>query len=519
MGARVAGVATTPTATRKRTIGHLAGRHRLVVLVVLALLAWSALNVGLPAAVPDSAGRLGTLSRVGAAALFIVGGATQLVRARITGSARLRWSAAALLLAGGGMVLAGSLSGLAGDAAASRPEELALVRLLVVAPVLAVLLIGTGPRAGRLASRALLVVSLILACEALIGVALSDARITGMVTGAALRPLWLGVAVGASTVLAGVALRLVMHAYANPGRLLGWRAGAVALMTANQALFTAGLAGVRTAGAVAPGFELLAAGTVTAMAGLGLRAALADNSRTMLELDEQLRLAQGRLQLAQRDERSRLHDARTAMVGVLGAAELLAAGQDDGPSGELRRMVSAELHRMITVLDPEVDDRPCRFALAQVLEPVLLAHRARGMTLSVDLRELSAFGRPALTATVVANLLDNAAKHAPGAAVSVRALSAGARVRLCVEDDGPGIPREQREFVLRRGARSPGVAVPGSGIGLHSAVQAMAAQGGTLRVEGRTDGRHGTRIVLTMPAARIARPLPVRPAGSRARAS
>ena len=67
------------------------------------------------------------------------------------------------------------------------------------------------------------------------------------------------------------------------------------------------------------------------------------------------------------------------------------------------------------------------------------------------------------------NLMDNAAKWCRSRVrVSGRvhaAAGAGARLLLAVEDDGPGIPPDDRDRVLERGARAD-EQTPGHGLGL-----------------------------------------------------
>ena len=71
---------------------------------------------------------------------------------------------------------------------------------------------------------------------------------------------------------------------------------------------------------------------------------------------------------------------------------------------------------------------------------------------------------------VLANLLANAAHHAPGTHVALRVAREGERAILSVEDGGPGIPEEARDRVfdpyekLDREHRGPGL-----GLGLHIA--------------------------------------------------
>jgi len=72
--------------------------------------------------------------------------------------------------------------------------------------------------------------------------------------------------------------------------------------------------------------------------------------------------------------------------------------------------------------------------------------------------------------TLITNLLSNASKYAPeGGRIQLRIECAGGAVCLVVEDDGPGIPEEQRELVFGRFFRSAADQVsdiPGCGLGL-----------------------------------------------------
>lgn len=65
------------------------------------------------------------------------------------------------------------------------------------------------------------------------------------------------------------------------------------------------------------------------------------------------------------------------------------------------------------------------------------------------------------------NLIDNALRHTPGGSrIEVEVAADGEAVRLSVDDDGPGIPVEERERVFDRfyGRNAGGDA--GSGLGL-----------------------------------------------------
>jgi signal transduction histidine kinase len=107
---------------------------------------------------------------------------------------------------------------------------------------------------------------------------------------------------------------------------------------------------------------------------------------------------------------------------------------------------------------------------------------------------------PSRIEQVVGNLLVNAAQHAPGTRVILRARREADRAVLSVEDEGPGIPEAARERVFapyekvdrpERGA--------GLGLGLHIARQIVEAHRGAIRAAAGEHG--GTVVVVELPAA------------------
>ena len=95
-------------------------------------------------------------------------------------------------------------------------------------------------------------------------------------------------------------------------------------------------------------------------------------------------------------------------------------------------------------------------------------------------------GNPTLLQEMVRNLVDNAINYTgQGGVVTVRVLLdrfSGVQV-LQVEDDGPGIPENERDFVLQPFYRALGTNVDGSGLGL-AIVQEIAQQhGATVSME------------------------------------
>jgi signal transduction histidine kinase len=138
--------------------------------------------------------------------------------------------------------------------------------------------------------------------------------------------------------------------------------------------------------------------------------------------------------------------------------------------------------------------------LADVASRVCDAYRPdieeSGRTLNVRLASALIDGDPELLAQGVANLLENAMRHTPtGTCILVATGGSAGAPELTVEDDGPGIPADRRQQVVRPFVRlEPSRNTPGSGLGLaiaaavsarHKAVLALEDAGPGLRVRFR----------------------------------
>jgi signal transduction histidine kinase len=99
---------------------------------------------------------------------------------------------------------------------------------------------------------------------------------------------------------------------------------------------------------------------------------------------------------------------------------------------------------------------------------------------------------------IAGNVLENACKWSRGF-VRVAAEPLGARrLRLVVEDDGPGLAPEKREEVLRRGARLD-ERTPGSGLGLSIVDELVRAYGGSTCLQASDLG--GLKLMIELPRA------------------
>jgi signal transduction histidine kinase len=117
---------------------------------------------------------------------------------------------------------------------------------------------------------------------------------------------------------------------------------------------------------------------------------------------------------------------------------------------------------------------------AQAADRFSAVAEARGLSLRVGVEPVSTMisAPPEWLDRLLGVLLDNACRYTPaGGRVDVRVGRRDGRVRLAVDDSGPGIPAEARANIFdrfRRASETPG----GSGLGLAIAAAVVGASGG-----------------------------------------
>lgn len=100
------------------------------------------------------------------------------------------------------------------------------------------------------------------------------------------------------------------------------------------------------------------------------------------------------------------------------------------------------------------------------------------------------------------NLVGNAIKFAPNkGAVSIRVAKMKDEVTCLVEDNGPGIAKENLEHIFRKYWQVKGTARLGSGLGLYIARRIVEGHGG--RIWAESELGKGTRVYFTLPTAPI----------------
>jgi signal transduction histidine kinase len=226
-------------------------------------------------------------------------------------------------------------------------------------------------------------------------------------------------------------------------------------------------------------------------------------------------------QLAQRIERDARftadvsHELRTPLTSLVTAISLLEVQRDDLTPDAAQ--IVAVLSTNVRIFQRLVEDlleisKADAGVLELQLETLDLATLTRYAVESVrrrleigDITVLNEGDSPLVLVDrrrferVLANLFENAQRYAHGVTlVTVRFGDAGAEV--VVDDDGPGIPEDEREAVFERFHRgrtaSDRAGVTGSGIGLALAREHVRAMGGDIWVEAAPSG--GSRFVIRL---------------------
>ncbi|HMN99277.1 MAG TPA: HAMP domain-containing sensor histidine kinase [Miltoncostaeaceae bacterium] len=170
--------------------------------------------------------------------------------------------------------------------------------------------------------------------------------------------------------------------------------------------------------------------------------------------------------------------------------------------GQIERLAEAEAHPSPLRRDPVDLCELAREAHAS-LRP---AFELRDLPLELDTQPATARGDADAVRQIIANLLSNALKYAPGGtAVVLETGREGDRSYVAVRDDGHALDSPEAARVFDRFYRGPGAAERGSGagLGLTIAKDLANAQGGD--VELTTEGA-GTRFTLWLPALPLSHP-------------
>jgi signal transduction histidine kinase len=201
------------------------------------------------------------------------------------------------------------------------------------------------------------------------------------------------------------------------------------------------------------------------------------------------------------------HDLRTPLAAIMGLARTLERrelGEDDAKDLAARIGTNARrLDRMVTdLLDLDrlatgaVESLPQRTDVADLVERIVAdSDVLDGREVQVETSEALAQVDAAQVERIVENLLANAVRHTPPEAriwVSVRPHDGGALV--VVEDDGPGVPADERRAVFEPFRRAGADHAASVGVGLAVVARFAELHGGRAWVQERDGGGASFRV-------------------------
>lgn len=210
------------------------------------------------------------------------------------------------------------------------------------------------------------------------------------------------------------------------------------------------------------------------------------------------------------------HELRSPLTGVKGFTQALLNRWDKFGDEQRKLMVTTinadadRLARLIAeLLDVARLDTGRLSLYPRPMDPMSLVQRvvdSVGASTSRTIEVSAAEGLPEVFADpdrftqVVTNLVENAVRHGHGLVrISMEPLPASAALaglRICVDDEGDGIPEETRNRVFTKFWK--GGANGGSGLGMYIVGGLTRAHGGTVEVTDAPGG--GARIVIDWPS-------------------
>jgi PAS domain S-box-containing protein len=206
------------------------------------------------------------------------------------------------------------------------------------------------------------------------------------------------------------------------------------------------------------------------------------------------------------------HDLRTPLAAILGLAvtmerDDLELTEDEGR--DMARRIAQNARKLDRIVADFLDlERLNRGLATPHFEPVNLGALVRDLVagsesvaerdLTLDAAAVTIEADVAMIERVLENLLNNTAKHTPRASkIWIRVERAGNDALVVVEDDGPGVPENERERIFEAFRQGSG-AGSGSGVGLALVAAFAELHGGRAWVEQRPGGGASFRVRLAV---------------------
>lgn len=244
------------------------------------------------------------------------------------------------------------------------------------------------------------------------------------------------------------------------------------------------------------------------------------------EMGEALKFMQERMQQEKEETKGLVtdisHQLKTPVSALKACFEIL---QQEGLSPEERQEFSLRCSRQLSGLENllqalldisrmesgmiQIQKEPGDIieTVASAVSRVWMKAEAKGISIEMEESIESSWKIPhdaKWTAEAFINLLENAVKYSPkGSVITIRMSGRTSFLRIEIEDEGIGIPKEEYHKIFKRFYRGQAEAVrqeDGSGVGLYLTREILERQGGSVTVNSKTAGpQQGTVFVVQIP--------------------
>ena len=136
------------------------------------------------------------------------------------------------------------------------------------------------------------------------------------------------------------------------------------------------------------------------------------------------------------------------------------------------------------------------FDLSELLETTIMKYEKKEITTDIS-KEVFLDGRKNLMQRCFSNLIDNAIKYSTNVYISLRKLNNN--ILITIDDDGPGIPENERENVFKpfyKIDKSRGDSKSSVGLGLSIASDIVKSHGGNIKLETSPANGLGIKVIL-----------------------
>ena len=326
---------------------------------------------------------------------------------------------------------------------------------------------------------------------------------------------------------------VITHPVGDPDRPMGWvelssapNLAADALSATRQALFLSGIGAALLAFVLGSGISQrlalplknldetarqMGAGNLAIRAKIGSKDEIGDLARQFNQMADQLQTNFQQLE-TERDTLRRFiadasHELRTPITALKNFITLLQgpAAADPIAQVEFLQESQTQVNRLewITqnlldlsrsdagLVELEMVEQDLQELVASAAAPFKLSALKKNISLVFDLPQepLRLVCDRARMELVLGNLLDNAIRYCPpGGRVELGGRQEGERIRIWVEDNGPGIDPEDLPHIFKRFYRGKQATEGSSGLGLAIVASLVHAQQGSVQVENLPGG-------------------------------